>query len=274
MAVYAIGDLQGCLGPFERLLERVSFEPSRDRLWLVGDLVNRGPQSGACLRRVRDLGEAAVVVLGNHDLHLLATAAGFRSLRPKDTLKQVLDRADAAELLEWLACRPLIHHDPKLGWTLVHAGIPPAWNLETAQREARRVEHVLRDSAARRTFFEAMYGNTPDRWSDTLDGVDRLRYTVNAFTRMRFLQRNGALDFEESGPPEGAPARLSPWFGVPGRLTAGQPIVFGHWSALGYRHGRDWLSLDSGCVWGRRLTMARIDDAGPRDAPVWHEDCH
>lgn len=273
MAVYAIGDLQGCLGPFERLLERVSFDPSSDRLWLVGDLVNRGPESGACLRRVRDLGEAAVVVLGNHDLHLLASAAGFRPLRPKDTLKQVLDRPDAAELLEWLAERPLMHHDPRLGWTLVHAGIPPAWNLDTAREEARRVEHVLRESGARHAFFEQMYGDSPDRWSDALDGVDRLRYTVNALTRMRFVRRDGALDFEDNGPPEEAPSRLRPWFRVPGRLMAGQPIVFGHWSALGYRHGRDWLSLDSGCVWGRRLTMARIDHANPKSATVWQERC-
>lgn len=273
MAVYAIGDLQGCVAPFERLLERVRFDPSRDRLWLVGDLVNRGPHSGACLRLVRDLGNSAVTVLGNHDLHLLATAAGVRPLRPKDTLQQVLDRPDAAELLDWLAARPLIHHDAELGWTLVHAGIPPAWNLLTAQREAHAVEQVLHDASERKAFFQEMYGNNPALWSDTLTGIDRLRYTVNALTRMRFIRRDGGLDLEESGPPDTAPNRLTPWFNTPGRLMAGRPIAFGHWSALGYQRGPDWLSLDSGCVWGRSLTMVCIDEANAEQVFVWHETC-
>jgi len=273
MAVYAIGDLQGCLAPFERLLEQVRFDPSSDRLWLVGDLVNRGPHSGACLRLVRDLGESAITVLGNHDLHLLATAVGVRPLRPKDTLKQVLDRPDAAELLDWLAARPMIHHDVELGWTLVHAGVPPAWNLLTAQREAHAVEQVLADASERKRFLQQMYGNTPARWSDDLTGMDRLRYTVNALTRMRFIRRDGGLDLQESGPPSGAPSRLTPWFKVTGRLMSGKPIAFGHWSALGYRRGSDWLSLDSGCVWGRSLTMVRLDDTSPEQIHTWHEAC-
>jgi bis(5'-nucleosyl)-tetraphosphatase (symmetrical) len=273
MAVYAIGDLQGCLVPFERLLERVRFDPSSDRLWLVGDLVNRGPHSGACLRLVRDLGQSAITVLGNHDLHLLATAAGVRPLRPKDTLRQVLDRPDAAELLDWLAVRPLIHHDAELGWTLVHAGVPPAWNLVTAQREAHAVEQALADASARKAFLQEMYGNNPARWSEDLTGMDRLRYTVNALTRMRFIRRDGGLDLEESGPPGGAPSRLTPWFKVPGRLMSGKPIAFGHWSALGYRWGPDWLSLDSGCVWGRHLTMVRLDTHSTKDANSWQVPC-
>jgi len=273
MAVYAIGDLQGCLAPFERLLERVRFDPSHDRLWLVGDLVNRGPDSAACLRLVRDLGTTAITVLGNHDLHLLATAAGIRPLRTKDTLKQVLDQPDAGEMLDWLASRPLIHHDTELGWTLVHAGVPPAWNLVTAQREARAVEQVLQDGSRRKAFLKEMYGDTPARWSDSLQGTDRLRYTVNALTRMRFIRRDGGLDLQESGPPSGAPSRLTPWFKIPGRLMSGKPIAFGHWSALGYSRGRDWLSLDSGCVWGRKLTMVRLDDATPEQMRAWQKNC-
>jgi bis(5'-nucleosyl)-tetraphosphatase (symmetrical) len=273
MAVYAVGDLQGCLAPLERLLGRVRFDPARDRLWLVGDLVNRGPDSGNCLRYVRDLGSAAVTVLGNHDLHLLATAAGLRQPRPKDTLEQVLLRPDAEELLEWLAARPLLHHDAALGWTLVHAGIPPQWDLEQARTEARAVEQVLQAPQRRDEFLARMYGNSPERWDDALKGVDRLRYTVNALTRMRFIRKDGGLDLEESGPPGSVPSRLSPWFEVRKRRMGGQPIVFGHWSALGYRRGSDWLSLDSGCVWGRDLTLVRLDPATPDERTLWQQPC-
>ncbi|MFO8005819.1 symmetrical bis(5'-nucleosyl)-tetraphosphatase [Thioalkalivibrio sp.] len=273
MAIYAVGDLQGCLAPLERLLERVRFDPAEDRLWLVGDLVNRGPASGNCLRYVHDLGSAAVTVLGNHDLHLLATAAGLRPPRPRDTLKDVLQRPDAEELLEWLAARPLIHHDTTLGWTLVHAGIPPQWHLEQACTEARAVEQVLQAPQRRDEFLARMYGDTPDRWDDALKGMDRLRYTVNALTRMRFIRRDGGLDLKESGPPGSVPSRLSPWFEVGKRRMGGQPIVFGHWSALGYRRGADWLSLDSGCVWGRDLTLARLDPAAPDEPTLWQQPC-
>jgi len=273
MAVYAVGDLQGCLAPLQRLLERARFDPARDRLWLVGDLVNRGPDSGNCLRYVHDLGSAAVTVLGNHDLHLLATGAGLRQPRPKDTLAEVLQRPDAEELLEWLAARPLVHHDAALGWTLVHAGIPPQWDLERACTEARAVEQVLQDPQRRNEFLARMYGNSPERWDDTLKGVDRLRYTVNALTRMRFIRKDGGLDLEESGPPGSVPSRLSPWFEVRKRRMGGQAIVFGHWSALGYRRGTDWLSLDSGCVWGRDLTLVRLDPATPDQRTLWQQPC-
>jgi bis(5'-nucleosyl)-tetraphosphatase (symmetrical) len=273
MAIYAVGDLQGCLTPLQRLLDRVRFDPARDRLWLVGDLVNRGPHSGACLRFVRDLGPAAVTVLGNHDLHLLATAAGLRPPRPKDTLTEVLRRPDAGELLEWLAQRPLMHHDPEIGWTLVHAGIPPQWHLAKAAAEARALEAVLRAPALRRDFLEEMYGDHPDRWDEGLTGIDRLRYTVNALTRMRFIRHDGGLDLFESGPPSPHTTGITPWFQVPGRATRGHPIAFGHWSALGFRRGPDWLSLDSGCVWGRDLTMVRLEPSGSIASPVWHQPC-
>jgi len=273
MAIYAVGDLQGCLTPLERLLEQVHFDPARDRLWLVGDLVNRGPDSGACLRRVRDLGAAAVTVLGNHDLHLLAAAAGVRSPRPRDTLAQVLDRPDAAELLDWLAACPLVHHDEALGWTLVHAGIPPAWDLDRARTEAAAVNAVLQEPVRREAFLAQMYGDHPDAWEDTLEGPDRLRYTVNALTRMRFLRPNGRLDFSDSGPPAQAAKGLTPWFAVPERAMAGHPIVFGHWSAFGFQRGPDWLALDSGCVWGQSMTLVRLDAAAPDEITSWQQPC-
>jgi bis(5'-nucleosyl)-tetraphosphatase (symmetrical) len=272
MAVYAVGDLQGCLDPLERLLEQVRFDPAVDRLWLVGDLVNRGPDSTGCLRFVRGLGPAAVTVLGNHDLHLLALRAGVRSPRPRDTLHEVLRHPDADELLDWLAARPLLHHDPDLAWTLVHAGIPPHWGLRQALTEAAAVGEILRDRAAREAFFERMYGNWPNLWSDRLTGPDRLRYAVNALTRMRFVAPDGALDLEESGPPGSAPAPLLPWFEARPRAMQGQAIVFGHWSALGYREGPDWLALDSGCVWGRRMTLVRLL-AGGGVGGAWQQAC-
>ena len=273
MAVYAIGDLQGCLAPFERLLDQVHFDPTQDRLWLVGDLVNRGPDSVGCLQRVRDLGQAAITVLGNHDLHLLATAAGVRSPRPRDTLLPVLEHPAAADLIEWLAQQPLLHTEPELGWTLVHAGIPPQWTLAQAQHEAAAVSQVLRDPRTRQDFIEQMYGNEPAQWHERLAGTARLRYTVNAFTRMRYLRRDGSLDLEESGPPQTAPRHLTPWFAYRKRATQGRPIVFGHWSTLGFRQGPDWMSLDSGCVWGKQMTLVRLDPTKPDEPSHWQTRC-
>ncbi len=275
MALYAVGDLQGCLEPLDRLLDEVRFDPDRDHLWLVGDLVNRGPDSAGCLRRVRELGDAATCVLGNHDLHLLATAEGQRTPGGRDTLRDVLDQPDAAELLEWLAQRPLLHYSPDPDWVLVHAGIPPAWDLDQARSEARRVEAELRDPERRRALFEVMYGNQPDAWDPGLSGYDRLRYTINAFTRMRYVTRDGTLELEANGPPEDAPGHLQPWFALPDRRATRQRIVFGHWAALGHRRGPDWLALDSGCVWGNRMTLARLDTdtPDPRQIPVWQTPC-
>ncbi|WP_019625657.1 symmetrical bis(5'-nucleosyl)-tetraphosphatase [Thioalkalivibrio sp. ALJT] len=275
MALYAVGDLQGCLDPLERLLARVRFDPTRDHLWLVGDLVNRGPDSLGCLRRLMDLGPAVTAVLGNHDLHLLATAHGVRTPGRKDTLRPVLDAPDAAEILEWLAQRPLLQRDAARGWTLVHAGLPPAWDPDRAAQEAQRVETELRDPTRRQALFEVMYGNEPTRWDPDLDGYDRLRYTINAFTRMRYITASGDLEFAGNGPPEDAPATLTPWFRVPGRAAAGHPIVFGHWAALGHRVGPDWLALDSGCVWGNCMTLARLDhtDGDPARVTTWQTPC-
>lgn len=261
MAIYAIGDLQGCLDPLKRLLDRLGFDPAEDRLWFTGDLVNRGPASLATLRFVYALGERAVTVLGNHDLHLLASAwAGSRAPRKRDTFEDVLAAPDRDELLEWLRRRPLLHHDPAAGFTMVHAGLPPQWSLDEARAAAAELESVL---ASERCvdFLEEMYGNHPDRWTAELQGMDRLRYIVNVFTRLRYVRPDGSLDFDQNGPPESAGPDLIPWFRFPGRRTEGLSMVFGHWSTLGNVTHAGAFGLDSGCVWGGRLTALRLDDA-------------
>lgn len=258
MAVYAVGDLQGCLTPLQRLLDQVNFDPSHDRLWLVGDLVNRGPDSLACLRFVKNLGDSARVVLGNHDLHLLAVDAGIRRCKPKDSLQPILDAEDRQSLMNWLRHQPLLHVDPQLKVAMCHAGIAPAWTLEDALREAAAVEAVLQadDYVA---FLNTMYGDTPDQWHGELAGHDRLRYAVNAFTRMRFVYADGRLEFHQKGPPDSVDDALQAWFRYPKRRWDGPDIVFGHWSALGYQRSHGCISLDTGCVWGQSMTLLRLD---------------
>lgn len=261
MTLYAVGDIQGCYAPFASLLERIEFDPARDRLWLVGDLVNRGPDSLSVLRRVAELGPAATAVLGNHDLHLLAAAAGLRRASGGDTLQQVLDAPDAEELLDWLRRRPLLHYDRASGRALVHAGIPPEWDVDEGLTHAAEVERLLRGPHWRYG-LEVMYGNDPPRWTQDLEYASRVRYTINALTRMRYCDRSGALDLERSGPPGTQPPGLVPWFDAPGRRTAATHIVFGHWSALGVVRRADITALDSGCVWGGTLTAVAFDDDG------------
>jgi bis(5'-nucleosyl)-tetraphosphatase (symmetrical) len=258
MAIYAIGDIQGCYEPLRRLLDRLNFDPATDRLWLVGDLVNRGPQSVDVLRLVSGLGERAVTVLGNHELTLLAVAAGQAKPKRKDTFHTVLDAPDAAELLDWLRQRPLLHHDAELGFTLVHAGLPPQWDLPLAQRSAAELETVLRgpDGAA---FLGRMFGSEPRCWRNDLSGDDRLRFIVNALTRIRFCKMDGTLAFAEKGPPGSQEKGLLPWFAVPGRRSADLKIIFGHWAALGYYRAPGIYALDSGCAWDNRLTAIRLD---------------
>jgi len=267
MAVYAVGDVQGCHDELLALLERIRFDPGSDRLWLVGDLVNRGPRSLEVLRTVRDLGQAAITVLGNHDLHLLALAGGRRRRRSEPQLEPVLLAPDREELLAWLAARPLLHRDAELGWTMVHAGLPPQWTLEDAEAAAREVERAL--AADRDGFIEHMYGDEPDTWSPSLSGYDRLRFAVNCLTRLRYVTRGGRMLLELKGPPAEAPAGAIPWFRHPARVTSGARIVFGHWSALGYAEEEGARSLDTGCVWGGSLCAARLD----RDAPPVAVDC-
>jgi bis(5'-nucleosyl)-tetraphosphatase (symmetrical) len=266
MAVYAVGDIQGCDEEFGKLLEQLRFDPQRDRLWLTGDLVNRGPRSLDVLRRVKALGNAVATVLGNHDLHLLAAANDRAALRPDDTLDSVLSAPDCEELLDWLRHRPLLHSDEGLGWTMVHAGLAPQWNLATATACARELEATLRDEASARALFAAMYGNRPDRWSDDLAGSERLRFITNCFTRLRFCHADGRLDLKYKGRLADAPADLVPWFRIPERRTANSRILFGHWSALGLYAGDGVLGIDTGCVWGGSLCAVRLD---AEQAPVF-----
>ena len=269
MPVWAIGDLQGCLDPLDRLLDKIHFDPARDRLWFCGDIVNRGPRSLATLRRVKALGDRAIVVLGNHDLHLLAAANGNRKkLRRKDTLDDILAARDREELIEWLRHRPVLHHDRETGYTMVHAGLPPDWDLAEAVAAAGELEDCLRNADFQH-FLSAMYGNLPDKWSAGLTGTERLRFITNCFTRLRYCRRDGRLDLGFKGSPENAPADVLPWFRMPGRRSANLNIVFGHWSTLGTVTDPGVFPLDTGCVWGGRLTALRL--YGPPER--WHTEC-
>ena len=270
MATFAIGDVQGCYDELQRLLERIDFDSTEDRLWFTGDLVNRGPRSLSTLRFVKSLGERAVCVLGNHDLHLLAVAAGGAEPRRNDTLDEVLAAPDREELLDWLRNRLLLYHDGILGYTLVHAGLPPQWDLALAAACARELEAVLRGEGAAE-FFRQMYGNEPLRWSPELMGADRLRFIVNCFTRLRYCSVEGDLDLKAKGAPGSQPAGYLPWYAVPGRKSAGLHILFGHWSTLGEVEGHEIYNLDTGCVWGGRLTALRLDGD---DSGSWYSvDC-
>lgn len=252
MATYAIGDVQGCYDELCRLLAQTRFETGRDRLWFVGDLVNRGPKSLQVLRFVRELGGAAVTVLGNHDLHLVAQHEGLERRRSDDTFDDALQARDAAELVAWLRGRPIMHVEGD--HALVHAGLLPQWSVPEAAQLAREVEQALR-GADYRAFLVNMYGSTPDTWSESLTGWDRLRVIVNAMTRLRFCTRGGTMDFRTKG--SSAPPGHLPWFEL--RADA-QRIVCGHWSALGLKLTAGLAALDSGCVWGGRLSALRLED--------------
>ena len=258
MAVYAIGDVQGCYDALQALLEKIHFNRARDRLWFVGDLVNRGPQSAAVLRFVMGL-DRTVCVLGNHDLHLLAVAAGRAHSRPEDRIEDILTAPDREALLHWLRARPLLHHDAALGYTLVHAGLLPAWDLATAQALATEAESALRGPDAGE-LFSHMYGDEPGAWDAALDGWARLRVIVNAFTRLRFCRPDGHMDLRPKGPPGSQPPGLMPWFQVPGRRNRTLRIVFGHWSSLGAWNRDGVIGLDSGCLWGGSLSAVRLDE--------------
>jgi bis(5'-nucleosyl)-tetraphosphatase (symmetrical) len=257
MATYAIGDVQGSFEELGALLGAAGFDGDKDRLWFVGDLVNRGPASLATLRFVRDLGERALTVLGNHDLHLLALAHGFAKRREDDTLGDVLAAPDRDELLDWLRHQPMIHAEADR--LLVHAGLLPQWDVATAKALAREVEEELR-GPRHREFLAHLYGSRPDRWSDSLRGIDRLRVIVNAMTRLRFCTKEGVMEFHTKGETTKAPAGYLPWFDVPGRRSADHTVICGHWSALGLRITPNLLALDSGCVWGGKLTAICLED--------------
>ncbi len=260
MAVYAIGDIQGCFDELQALLALIDFNPQQDQLWFAGDIVNRGPKSLEALRFVRSLN--AVTVLGNHDLHLLASACIPDRRRRKDTLQSIIDAPEADDMLDWLRHRPLLHHDATLGYTLIHAGLPPQWDLETAKACAAEVEQVLR-SDNYTTFLAAMYGNHPDLWDPALTGRDRLRFITNCFTRLRYCDRSGRLALEEKGPPGSQPQQLRPWFEWQERKSLDLKILFGHWSTLGAYDAPGIHALDTGCLWGGQLTAVRLDGNQP-----------
>ncbi len=257
MAIYAVGDVQGCCVELQQLLEQIRFDPAQDRLWLVGDLVNRGPDSLQVLRLIKSLGDRAITVLGNHDLHLLAVAEGAAELHHSDTLDEVLAAPDRDELLAWLRQQRLLHAEG--GFVLVHAGLLPQWSVKLAATLAREVESALRgDDYA--IFLARMYGNAPHTWDDDLDGYKRLRVITNAFTRMRICTPQGEMEFRFKGEVERIPPGYLPWFEVPGRKSRDATIIFGHWSALGLKVAPRVIALDTGCLWGGPMTAIRLED--------------
>jgi len=263
MAVYCVGDVQGCDAPLGRLLAEIDFSPSRDTLFVLGDLVNRGPASAQVLRRLMALGNAVQCVLGNHDLHLLAVAAGASRTKPLDTLDHLLQAPDRPALLDWLRHQRLAiwQHDV----LMVHAGVLPSWNVAQTLALAAEVETVLRGPDLSH-FLQQMYGNTPDAWNDALSGADRLRAVVNALTRLRFCTAYGVMEFSSKEGAGSAPPGFMPWFDVPGRQTANVTVAFGHWSTLGKLQRHDVWALDTGCVWGGCLSAAKLKAVG---LPEW-----
>ncbi len=266
MATYAIGDIQGCLFEFQRLLESFHFDPAQDRLWLVGDLVNRGPDSLQVLRLVKSLGKSAITVLGNHDLHLLAVAAGVAQLHRSDTLDEILMAPDRDDLLNWLRHQRLMFAEGD--FLLVHAGLLPQWNVKQALGLAQEVEHALR-SDDYVSFLSMMYGNTPAVWDANLKGFERLRVIVNACTRLRVCTAQGEMEFKFKGELEKMPKDYQPWFDVPQRKSRDAMVIFGHWSALGLKITQNIAALDTGCLWGGSMTAMRLEDR-----KVFQVACH
>ena len=256
--IYLVGDLQGCCKPLERLLQTIDFSPSRDQLYVLGDLVNRGPDSLGVLQRLRSLEGAATCLLGNHDLHLLSVAHGVRKPHRSDTLDPILNATDREDWLDWLRQQNLAVHAH--GWLMVHAGVVPQWDAAQTVALAGEVEAMLRSPDVG-AFLTTMYGNEPARWDERLQGVDRWRCVVNSLTRLRFCAADGTMEFATKEGAGGAPEGYMPWFEVPGRRTQGTPVAFGHWSTLGLINRDDLLALDTGCIWGGHLTAVRVDGA-------------
>ncbi len=257
MATYAIGDLQGCFTELQQLLEKIQFEPGADKLWLVGDLINRGPDSLATLRWVKSMGDSIRCVLGNHDLTLLVVAAGIMPPHRNDTIHDILAAPDREELLHWLRHQRLLHTEN--GFAMVHAGLLPQWSIAQAQLLAGEVEAALQGDR-HPAFIAQMYGNNPNHWEDELDGLSRLRVITNAMTRMRFCTPQGEMEFAHKGNPDQPPAGYMPWFKVPERASQDATLICGHWSALGLRVENNFIALDSGCLWGGQLSAVRLED--------------
>jgi len=263
MGLYLIGDVQGCDAALGRLLDTIDFSPSRDTLYLLGDLVNRGPESAAVLRRLMHYGDAARCLLGNHDLSLLAVAHGVRNPGRLDTLGAILEAPDRQAMLDWLRHQRMALQAH--GWLMVHAGVLPQWDARDVLRLAAEVESVLKGPMLPE-FLAQMYGNAPVRWDESLTGFDRLRVIVNALTRLRFCTPDGTMELKASGRPDQAPHGTLPWFDVPGRRSAGTPVAFGHWSTLGHLQRGDLMALDTGCVWGGCLSSWRLEAGGQSGA--------
>ena len=276
MATYAIGDLQGCASDFQALLNQLAFQPDRDQLWLAGDLVGRGPDSLATLRLVYALRDNLKVVLGNHDLHLLAVAYGVKSAKPKDNIDNVLTAPDRSQLLDWLQQQPFLWLDEKLDFAMVHAGLYVDWTIPAAFQHAQQAQQALQTDPE--TVLRNMYGNGPDHWQGPADvnNSDYLRFVINVFTRMRYCTLAGHLDYQTKGSPEetqvnAANEPLLPWYALPQRQSRQQRLLFGHWSTLGHRREHNIVSLDTGCVWGGCLTSLRLDD---HELSVTEQNCN
>ena len=260
MAVYAVGDLQGCLEPLQCLLEHVNFDQTTDQLWLVGDLVNRGPQSLETLRFLYSIRHSVTCVLGNHDLHLLAASRNIERLKKGDTLRGILEAPDCDELLQWVRRQKLLHYDAERNVAMVHAGIPPQWSLKKALRLAAEVEAALHDDDLYQPYLEGMYGNEPNKWDNDLHGVTRLRVITNYFTRMRFCTSEGKLDLKGKEGVDTAPPGYAPWFSYKERKSKDAKIIFGHWAALEGKCDEPGIfALDTGCVWGGAMTLLNVD---------------
>jgi bis(5'-nucleosyl)-tetraphosphatase (symmetrical) len=269
MATYAIGDLQGCFFSFQDLLKKIQFNPVHDRLWFVGDLINRGPGSLDVMRWMLEHQSSVVTVLGNHDLHTLVVAEGFVSAHRSDTIQSLLDAPDAPELLRWLRHQPLVHFEH--GYLIVHAGLLPEWTVDQAMALGAEV-HLALQAPNYREFLQHMYGNDPKRWDDGLNGWDRLRVITNAMTRLRICSADGEMEFKFKGELQNIPDGYQPWFELSHRASVNTPIVFGHWSALGLQHKNNVYSLDTGCLWGGHLSAMRLEDRQIFQVPCHPDD--
>jgi len=258
MSVYAIGDLQGCLDPLTNLLNKIHFDSSKDTLWFTGDLINRGPRSLDTLRFIIELGDSAITVLGNHDLHFLAVTAGNTRHTTRDTFEDLLAAPDVEQLADWIRSQPLMHYDQTRNIALIHAGLPPQWSITEARRYASEVETVLQ-SDHYQELVTTMYGNNPTHWDNSLTDIHRYRFIINCFTRMRYCSNEGDLDFKHKGTPGSQPDFLHPWYSLSDRKSSATTLLFGHWSNLGYQHEYNTYALDTGCLWGGTLTALNID---------------
>ena len=264
MSTYAIGDIQGCYTELQNLLNEINFNEKNDQLWFAGDLVNRGPKSLQTLRFIKSLGVSAKIVLGNHDLHLIAASKNIRPISNKDTIKEILTADDADELINWLKSRPLLLTDTDLGFTMVHAGIAPQWTLDTAKNFAKECESILQNEKID-DFLMHMYGDTPNIWSDSIEGYARQRFIINCFTRIRFCTIDGTLDLDIKVAPGSQKKSLIPWYALPNRKTIDNKIIFGHWSTIHFGVENNFKKynvypVDTGCLWGGQLTAMRLDD--------------